>query len=132
MTYNKKPNRNTMFKKTIRLGLLDSATYSWDDIVSILPDIPFNLININLSARKSEIGMNGNGFTPIGFVNKFYSDEEGNCLFDVAIFNKFRDSIDLFEETPNSDLVITPRVFTNKENKITKIIGLDITLVEAE
>lgn len=131
MAYNKR-HKNTMFKRTIRLGLLESDKFSWDDLINVLPDISFSLININLTMKKSEAGINGNGYIPIGFVNKFYSNEEGDCLFDVAIFDKFKDVVESMEDTENTETVITARVFTNKENKITKIIGLDLRLVEME
>lgn len=129
MTYNKR-QKTTMFKKTIKLGLLDSDKFEWDDLISVLSDVTFNLVNINLTIKKSDIGLNGNGYVPIGFVNKFYSDENGECLFDVAIFDKFKDTIIEMEENEEAELVVTIRVFTNRENKITKITGLDLRLVE--
>lgn len=129
MTYNKR-QKTTMFKKTIKLGLLDSDKFEWDDLISVLSDVTFNLVNINLTIKKSDIRLNGNGYVPIGFVNKFYSDENGECLFDVAIFDKFKDTIIEMEENEEAELVVTIRVFTNRENKITKITGLDLRLVE--
>lgn len=132
MAYNNRRHKNTMFKRTVRLGLLESNKFEWDDLINVLQDISFSLININLTMKKEEAGLTGNGYIPIGFVNKFYSDEEGDCLFDVAIFDKFKNVIESMENTENAEVVIAARVFTNKENKITKIIGLDLRLVEVE
>lgn len=131
MTYNKR-QKSTMFKRTIKLGLLNSDKFEWDDLISVLSDVTFNLININLTIKKSDIGLDGNGYIPIGFVNKFYSDENGECLFDVAIFDKFKDIVTRMEENMEAELVITVKVFTNRENKITKITGLNLRLVEME
>lgn len=132
MAYNNRRQKPTMFKRTVKLGLLESDRFAWDDLINVLSDVTFNLININLTMKKSELGLNGNGYTPIGFVNKFYSDESGECLFDVAIFDKFKDVIKNMEDNNEAEMVVTVRVFTNKENKITKIVGLDLRLVEVE
>lgn len=131
MAYNKR-QKPTMFKRTVKLGLLDSDRFAWDDLISVLSDVTFDLININLTMKRSEVGLNGNGYVPVGFVNKFYSDEDGECLFNVAIFDKFKDIVEEMEANEEAEMCITIRVFTNKENKITKIIGLDLGLIEVE
>lgn len=132
MAYNNRKNKNTMFKRTVKLGYLESDRFEWADLLSLLTEVKFNIININLTVKKSEAELNGNGYAPIGFVNKFYNNEEGEYLFDVAIFDKFKEVVESWEDTENSELIISARVFTNKENKITKIIGLDLRLVEVE
>ena len=128
MTFNpKKHTRNTFKKMTIELVSLDTDKFNCDDLIEVLSNVTFSLININLTTSKANIGFKGNGFAPIGFVNKFYTNEEGMYVFDVAVLNKYVPAID--ELTKDSELGITARVFTNKEDKITKIIGLDLTPV---
>lgn len=132
MAYNNKRNNKTMFKRTVKLGLLDSDRFAWDDLVSVLSDVTFSLININLTMKKAEAGLNGNGYVPVGFVNKFETNEEGECVFEVAIFDKFKNVVEEMEDIEDAEMVVTTRVFTNRDNKITKIIGLDLRLVSAE
>lgn len=129
MTFNPKKHTKNMFKKmTIELVSLENDKFNIDELVNVLNNVTFNLININLTTIKENVGIRGNGFAPIGFVNKFYTNEEGKCVFDVAISSRYASAID--ELAKDSDLGISGRVFMNKEGKITKIIGLDLTPVE--
>lgn len=123
MSFNRRERKKPTFKKmTIQLGELNTDKFETEDLMTVLSDITFNLININLTMKKSDLGLAGKGYTPIGFVNKFYSDEEGYGFFEVAIFEKFAHVV----EDSEDDKLIVARVFTNKEGKITKIIGLDL------
>ena len=113
--YKKAP---TFIKKTVVLGMLENAKYTDDDLVDVLSNITFDLININLTTTKENVGLQGNGYAVIGYVNKFNADDN---TFDVVIFSKYADIAENID-----DSVITARVFTDKEDKITKIIGLDL------
>lgn len=127
MTFNpKKHTTKSSFKKmTINLVSLETDKFNSDELISVLEKVSFGLININLTTDKENVNLRGNGFAPIGFVNKFYLTEKGEYAFDVAISSKFIPAVDELEK--ESDLGITARVFTNKEGHITKIIGLDLT-----
>ena len=126
MTYSKKP-RNKFTKMTIELVSLTTDKFDVQELIEVLKQIRFDLININLSISKSNVDLKGHGFAPIGFVNKFYTNEGGNYVFDVAVFSKYDSDIKELKE--ESDIGVAARVFTNKEGKITKIIGLDLTPV---
>ena len=132
MAYNNKRQKPTMFKRTVKLGLLDSDRFAWDNLLNVLSDVTFELVNVNLTMNKAEAGFEGNGFISIGFVNKFYSDESGECVFDVAISDRYRNTIKKMESTENTELVITIRAFTDNNGKIIKITGLDLRLIEVE
>lgn len=133
MSFNeRRPRKNTFKKMTIELAVMEDDRFDSDDLLNVLSEITFDLININLTIKKSEVGLNGPGYTPIGFVNKFYSNEEGECMFDVAIFEKYSKIIERLENAEGEEIAIRARAFTNKEGKITKIIGLDIIPVSAE
>lgn len=127
MAFNKKYTRNNFKKMTIELIALDTDNFDCEELIGILETIPFNLININLTTSKSNVGIRGNGFAQIGFVNKFYTDEDGKYVFDVAIVSKHVSAVD--ELLKESDLGITAKVFTDKDGKVTKIIGLNLTPV---
>lgn len=125
MTFNpKRHTRNNFKKMTVELVSLDTDKFNSDELINVLENVTFNLININLTIAKENIGIKGNGFTSIGFVNKFYTNEEGIFVFDVAISSKYVQAVD--DLAKDSQLGIAARVFTNKEGKITKIIGLDL------
>ena len=125
MTFNpKKHTRNSFKKMTIELVSSEADKFDINELVNVLENVTFSLININLTTEKENIGVRGKGFASIGFVNKFYTNEEGICVFDVAISAKYAAAVD--ELAKDSDLGICARVFTNKEGKITKIIGLDL------
>lgn len=127
--FNQKRNKKTSLKKmTFELAGLDTDKFNIDELVNVLENVTFDLININLSTSKENIGLNGRGFMPIGLVNKFYITE-GKCLFDVAIFEKYISKVEALDND-DTELFITARVFTNKEGRITKIIGLDLTPLE--
>lgn len=102
----------------------DGRTYTTEELIDILSEVTFDKININLSCKKSYLGMNGLGYTSIGFVNGFDTEE---TEFDVAVFENRVEAIEALK-----DVVIAARVFTNKEGKITKVIGLDVEPVTAE
>lgn len=128
---NNRPRKSNFKKMTIELVSLDRDDFDCEDLIRILRKIPFNRININLSTTKENVGLNGRGFTPIGFVNKFYTEEdESKCVFDVAIIARYAEHIEALQE--DYDLGITARVFKDKEGNITKIIGLDLTPVQRE
>ena len=123
MTYNSRKPKNPFAKMTIELVSLDTDRFDSEELIEILKEIRFDLININLSISKESVGIKGRGFAPIGFVNKFYTNEEGHYVFDVAISSRYAETIEEMKES--SDIGITARVFTNR-GEITKIIGLDL------
>lgn len=102
----------------------DGRTYTTEELIDILSEVTFDKININLSCKKSYLGMNGLGYTSIGFVNGFDPEE---TEFNVAVFENRVEAVEALK-----DVVIAARVFTNKEGKITKVIGLDVEPVTAE
>lgn len=118
----KKP---TLAHVTMKLiAVEDGKSYTTEDLISVLKEISFDKININLSCKKSYIGSNGLGYTSIGFVNKFNPEE---VEFETVVFENRVDAIKAL-----GDVAIAARVFTNKEGKITKVIGLDVEPVTAE
>lgn len=126
--YERRPKRrNVMKKMTVALGLAEKSNFEGEDLINVLSDITFSLVNINLNMSKSDLEMQGRGSIPVGFVNKFYGDEEGNCMFDVAIFEKFAETVTAMEE---NGVAIVTKAFTNRDGKITKITSFD--LVKAE
>lgn len=128
MTFNPKKNTRNNFKKmTINLVCFEEDKFDFNELIHVLGQVTFNLININLSTAKENVGIKGNGFAPIGFVNRFYVNEAGVWAFDVAISSRYIAAVDQMEK--ESDLGISARVFTNKEGKITKIVGLDLNMV---
>lgn len=129
MTFKKRPKRTMAEKMTIELAVLESDKFTELDLIEVLDQVTFGLINISLTTAKANVGVRGNGFAPIGFVNKFYINEEGKYVFDVAVFNKFAQQVKGLVEAEDEYLAITARVFMNKEDQITKIIGLDVTPV---
>lgn len=110
--------KSTLKHMTLKLGVLDNAKYTQDDLVDILEHITFELVNVNLSAKKTLLGFNGNGFTSVGFVNSFNPKD---CTFQVVVLEKFAPVIEGLGE-----VVVTARAFTNKDGNITKVIGLDV------
>lgn len=127
MSFNEKRHKKSTFRKmTVSLAILDTDTFDPEDLIDILSKIPFNLINISLTIKKSEVGLTGTGYAQIGFVNKFYKNENGDHVFDVAVFEKYAKIISRIGNGADEEIAITARVFKNKENKITKIIGLDL------
>lgn len=115
---NEKSRKPSMKHFIVKLDEGKNAKYTKEELVDILSDISFELINITLSAKKSYLGLNGQGYSAIGFVNSFDPEEES---FKVVVFENKAKYIEDLEE-----IVIVPRVFTNKEGKITKVIGLDV------
>lgn len=117
-----------MKKMEICLGVKDDATYDTDSLIAILADITFNLININLTVKKDTIGIQGPGFANIGYVTKFVVDEEDDAYyFEVVVFEKYVEAVEKLGVT-----VLVPRVFTNRENQVYKVIGLDIESINEE
>lgn len=114
-TKSKKP---TLKHFTMKLADVADKTYTKKDLIDILSEVSFDKININLTCKKSYVGINGLGYTGIGFVNEF--DPE-NAEFNVVIFENRTEAIEQLK-----DVVIVARVFTNKDGDITKIIGLDV------
>lgn len=121
---NTKSKKPTLKQMTIKLGVSEQAKYTKENLIEILSDVSFELININLTTKKTNIGIDGLGYSSIGFINGFNPEE---CTFDVVVFENRVEAIEKL-----GDVVITARVFTNKDSKITKIIGLDVTPVVAE
>lgn len=119
---NNNSKKSAVKRMTFKLAMGKDVKYTKEDLVDTLESIPFNLININLSIKKSHIGMNGVGYNSIGYVNGF-DKETGE--FDVVVFNNKSDAVVALNEC-----VITVRAFTDKENKISKIISLDLEPVE--
>ena len=114
-TKSKKP---TLKHCTMKLADVADKTYTQKDLIDILSEVSFDKININLTCKKSYVGINGLGYTGIGFVNEF-DDEKAE--FNVVIFENRTEAIEQLK-----DVVIVARVFTNKDGNITKIIGLDV------
>lgn len=122
--YNSRKPKNTFTKMTFELILLDTDRFEGEELIDVLEQIRFDLININLTTYKSNVNVKGYGYAQIGFVNNFYANEEGVYVFDVAISSKYADAVE--ELKADSEVGITARAFTNKEGHITKIIGLDL------
>lgn len=118
MSFKQQARTSTVKRMTVKLGILEGAKYSTEDLKGVLSKVTFDLININLSTKKTHLGINGVGYTSIGFVNG-YNPETNE--FDVVVFNNRVEAIEKLGE-----VVVVARTFTNKEGKITKIIGLDI------
>lgn len=119
---NTRQKPQTVKKMTVVLRELKDTKYTKEDLVEVLNKITFNLININLSTKKTNIGIDGIGYTAIGFVNGFNKD---TSEFEVVVFNNRVEAVEKLGK-----IAIVPRAFTNKEGKITKIIGLDIEPVQ--
>lgn len=113
-----KQKTSTVQRMTIKLGKLEDAKYTIEDLVEVLSKVSFNLININLSTKKTHIGINGVGYASIGFVNGFNKE---TSEFDVVVFNNRVEDIKKLGK-----VVIVARAFTDKEGKISKIISLDV------
>lgn len=111
-----KTKKPAVKRMTFELG--ENAKFDKENLVEILSNITFKLININLSIKKEYAKLNGTGYTSIGYVNGF--DKE-NCTFDTVIFNNREEIVKNLGEC-----IITVRAFTDKDNKITKIISLDV------
>ena len=130
MNFNAKKRKSTLEKTTIELGMIEDSKFEFEDLIDVLSKITFNMININLNMKKSDLGMPGKGYTPIGFVNKFYENENEEYVFDVAIFDNFKHVLDIHDDFKVNYVIV--RAFTNKDNKITKIIGLDLMRGDVE
>lgn len=113
-----KTKKPTLKHLTLSLATVEDVKYKTDDLVNILSEIPFDKINISLSAKKSYLGLTGMGYTNIGFVNSFNADD---CTFEVAVFENRTEAIEKL-----GDIALTVRAFTNKEGKLVKVIGLDV------
>lgn len=122
MSFKQQQKKSAVKRMTIKLGELEDSKFEKSDLIEVLADIPFSLININLSAKKSYVGVNGLGYTSVGYVNGFDRD---TLEFDVVIFANRVDEISKLGE-----LFIGARAFTNADNQITKIISLDIEPVK--
>lgn len=118
MSFKQKTKTSTVQRMTIKLGKLEDAKYTIEDLVEVLSKVSFNLININLSTKKTHIGINGVGYASIGFVNGFNKE---TSEFDVVVFNNRVEDIKKLGK-----VVIVARAFTDKEGKISKIISLDV------
>lgn len=117
----KQPKKSVVKRLSIKLGEAERR-FTQEDLETVLGNITFDLININLTTKKSYVGVNGAGYTPVGFVNGF--DKEAKT-FDVVVFDSKVQAIEKL-----GDIVIVARAFTDREGKITKITGLDIEPVE--
>ena len=115
---NERSKKLSMKHFTVKLGEVVNAKYSEEDLVDILSNISFELINITLSTKKNYLGMNATGYSAVGFVNSFDPEEK---TFKVVVFDNKSNFIEDLGE-----LVIVPRVFTNRNGEITKVIGLDV------
>lgn len=114
----KQQRKSAVTRMTIKLGKNEGAKFTTSDLVKILSEISFKLININLSTKKEYVGIEGNGYTSVGYVNGF--DKE-NLEFDVVIFTNREESI---KELGNVNIIA--RAFTDREDNISKIISLDV------
>lgn len=121
MNFKQQTKKSVVKRLAIKLGK-SSGKFTQEDLETVLGNITFDLININLTAKKSYVGIKGVGYAPIGFVNGF--DKETKT-FDVVVFENKVQAVEKL-----GDIVITARAFTTKEGNITKITGLDIEPVE--
>ena len=120
---NKRTKKSTLKHMIIKLAAVDGdVKYTTEDLINVLEKISFDLININLSCKKSLLGLNGNGYAAIGYVNGFDPEE---CTFKTVVFQNQVEAVEKLGE-----LVVTARVFT-KDDKITKVISLDVEPVNA-
>ena len=124
MAFKKQPQKHSFEKMTFELVSLTTDKFNTDDLINVLEKITFNLININLNTDKQNLGSQGKGTSSIGFVNKFYQSEDGKFVFDVVVASKYVDAVQYM--TNCSFVGVHPKVFMNKENKITKVISLDL------
>ena len=92
------------------------------DLQEVLQDITFDLVNIQLSIKKELVGLAGTGYTSVGFVNSY--DVESNT-FNVVVFNNHSETISKLGKVQ-----VVCRVRTNKEGKVVKVTGFDVTPVE--
>lgn len=116
--------KSTMKKMTVAFGGASNVKCSTEELAEVLKKVSFDLININLSLKKSYTdSSNAKGYASVGFVNSFNAE---NNTFDVVVFEN---RVETIEEL--GEVVVSARVFTNKEGKITKVIGLDIEPVHA-
>lgn len=121
---NKQTKTSTVTRMTVKLGKIEKeSSYDINDLKDVLSRVTFDLININLSTKKTYVGINGIGYTSVGFVNGYNTE---TTEFDVVVFNNRVEDIKKL-----GNIVITARVFTDREGKITKITGLDIEAAEA-
>lgn len=102
---------------TLKLNIHEGARYDEADLVEVLKKISFDLININLSTKKKNVGIQSMGYTSVGFVNGFNAED---CTFKVAVFENHVEAITVLGEVG-----ITPRVFS-KDGSVIKVIGLDV------
>lgn len=107
-------------KLAFDLGIPANAKFNDNSLIEVLEAITFGLININLTTKKENINAQGAGYATIGYVAGFEVDQDDTYYFNVLVFDKYVDEVN---KTNN---VIIPRVFTNKEGEISKIIGLDL------
>lgn len=118
-----KQRKKPMVKKlNLKLGEVPESRFDQDDLVNVLSKVSFDLININLSAKKSYVGLNGNGYTPIGFVNGFNKEDSS---FDVVVFENREEAVRKL-----GDIVVVAKAFTDREGNVTKIISLNVEPVE--
>lgn len=116
-----KTKKSNLKHMNIKLAAVEGEKYSTEDLIEVLESITFELININLSCKKSHLGLNGTGYANIGYVNGFNPED---CSFKVVVFQNHVETVENLNE-----VVICARVFT-KDGKITKIISLDVEPVE--
>ena len=118
MKTTKSKTKPTLKHYTMKLSDVAGKTYTKEDLINILSEVSFDKININLTCKKTYLGVNGLGYTGIGFVNEFDPEK---AEFNVVIFENRTEAVEQLK-----DVVIAARVFTNRDGKITKIIGLDV------
>ena len=118
MSFKKQQTRkSTVRRLTVKLNVNTEA-----GVKELLKEVRFDLINISLSTKKSYVGMNGNGYTQIGFVNGYNSEEN---TFDVVVFENRFEAVKSM-----GNVEVMARSFKNKDGEITKIISLDLTAAE--
>ena len=118
MSFKKQQTR----KSTVRRLSVKLNVNAEDKVKELLKEVKFDIINISLSIKKSYVGMNGNGYTQIGFVNGYNSEEN---TFDVVVFENRFEAVKAL-----GDVEVMVRSFKNRDGEITKIISLDLTPTE--
>ena len=118
MSFKKQQTR----KSTVRRLSVKLNVNTEDKVKELLKEVKFDIINISLSTKKSYVGMNGNGYTQIGFVNGYNSEEN---TFDVVVFENRFEAVKAL-----GDVEVMVRSFKNRDGEITKIISLDLTPTE--
>ena len=107
MSFKQQARTSTVKRMTVKLGILEGAKYSTEDLKDVLSKVTFDLININLSTKKTHLGINGVGYTSIGFVNG-YNPEKLDSQTVTVEYKGFKDSFNVTVSDYVKDIKLTP------------------------